>query len=60
MLTNAKKGTYLGKNGQKYANVIYEQSPTYNFWLLRWMGSVLGSSAESEVFHPKQAKSGEM
>ena len=26
MLTNANKGSYLVKNGQKYANVIYERS----------------------------------
>ena len=25
MLTNANKGTYLVKNWQKYANVIYER-----------------------------------
>ena len=25
MLTNANKGTYLVKNCQKYANVIYER-----------------------------------
>ena len=27
MLTNANKGTYLVKVGQKYANVIYERPP---------------------------------
>ena len=25
MITNGNKGTYLGKNGQKHDNVIYER-----------------------------------
>ena len=32
MLTNSNKGTYLVKKWQKYANVIYEQSLSQNYF----------------------------
>ena len=38
MLTNANKGTYLVKNWQKYANVIYERPLTLKrvqLWLYK-------------------------